>query len=75
MTAREVRLVLRDQKIVREKNGSAKDDHGERCRRFGPFLKSTPITTHQDYVALCRELPWVVNLFVLRQEMRKILQT
>jgi hypothetical protein len=61
----------RDPKIVCAKNASANKDHGKRCRRFSPFLKSTPITTCQDYVALCRELPRVANLFVLYQETRK----
>jgi hypothetical protein len=37
MTAREVRPLSRDQKLVRAKNVSTNDDHWERCRRLGPF--------------------------------------
>jgi hypothetical protein len=52
MTTREVCLVLRDQKIVREKNGSAKDDHGERCHRFGPFMRHEDFKVDGEYIEL-----------------------
>jgi hypothetical protein len=70
MTACEVHPLSCDQKIVCAKNSSINDDHGERCHHSGPFLKSMPITWHQNYMKLCGEVSY--NLFVLCQRTRKM---
>jgi hypothetical protein len=44
-------LIIARSKNCHAKNVYEKDDHGERCHRFGPFLQASPIPTHQDYVA------------------------
>jgi hypothetical protein len=58
MTACEVHPLSCDQKIVCAKNSSINDDHGERCHHSGPFLKSMPITWHQNYMKLCGEVSY-----------------
>lgn len=48
-------LIVARRKKLPARKIAAQDDHGERCRRFRPFLQSSPITTHQGCVAFCRE--------------------
>ena len=48
-------LIVARRKKLRAQKIALQGDHGERCRRFKPFLQSPPIITHQDYVAFCKE--------------------
>jgi hypothetical protein len=44
-------LIIARREKLHAQEIAPQDDHGERCRRFRPFLQSPSIATHHDCVA------------------------